>query len=136
MAEKIELVDDKKLVDRIIEFGRENVYMGLGLVDVAQENALGWWKKGFEYRQTLIERGGKLFDQNRGKVDELVEMPQSVAKDTFKKANETFDKYSEQVLSRIHVPTADMIDTMTKKVNAVDKKLDKVIKENAAAEKI
>lgn len=132
MAEKVELVDPKNLMDKLVEFGRENIYMGLGLVDVVQENAQEWWKKGFDYRHTLIERGGKLFDQNRDKVDELVEMPQSVAKDTFKRANETFDKYSEQVLSRMHVPTADMIDSMTKKVNAVDRKLDKVIKENAA----
>ena len=58
------------------------------------------------------------------------------AKDTYKKAGETFDKYSEQVLTRVHIPTADVIETMTKKVNAVDRKLDKLIKENAAAEKI
>ncbi len=134
MAEKVELVDPKNLMDKLVEFGRENIYMGLGLIDVVQENTLDWWKKGVDYRHTLIERGGKLFDQNREKVDDLVEMPQAVAKDTLKKANETFDKYSEQVLSRMHVPTADMIDSMTKKVNAVDRKLDKVIKE-AAAEK-
>lgn len=136
MAEKIEIVNDKNLVDKLVEFGRENVYMGLGLVDVVQELAEEWLKRGLDYRHTLIERGGKMADENRGKVNDLVEMPQTMAKDTYKKAGETFDKYSEQVLTRIHVPTADMIESMTKKVNAVDRKLDKVIKENAVAEKI
>jgi hypothetical protein len=136
MAEKIEIVNDKNLVDKLVEFGRENVYMGLGLVDVVQEMAEEWLKRGLDYRHTLIERGGKMADENRGKVNDLVEMPQTMAKDTYKKAGETFDKYSEQMLTRIHVPTSEMIETMTKKVNAVDRKLDKVIKENAAAEKI
>ena len=69
-------------------------------------------------------------------VTELVETQQTMAKDTYKKATDTLDKYSEQVLTRVHIPTSDAIDTMTKKVNAVDRKLDKLIKENAAAEKI
>ncbi len=93
-------------------------------------------KRGKEYRLNLIERGEKLADENRDKVTDLVEKPQTVAKDTYKKAGETLDKYSEQVLTRVHIPTSDVIDTMTKKVNAVDRKLDKLIKENAAAEKI
>jgi polyhydroxyalkanoate synthesis regulator phasin len=88
------------------------------------------------YRHNLIERGEKMADENRGRVTELVEKPQTMAKDTVKKAGETFDKYSEEVLTRIHVPTTDQIDTMNKKVASVDKKLDKVIKEAAAAERI
>jgi hypothetical protein len=136
MAEKIEIVNDKNLVDRIVEFGRESLYMGLGVVDVVQENVQEWWKRGLDYRHTLIERGEKMADENRGKVTEFVDMPQSMAKDTVKKAGETFDKYSDQMLTRIHIPTSEMIEAMTKKVNAVDRKLDKVIKENAAAEKI
>ena len=136
MTEKIEIVNEKKLTDKVVEFGRESLYFGLGIVSVVQENVEELVKKGKEYRHNLVERGEKLADENKDKVSELVEMPQSMAKDTYKKAGETFDKYSEQVLTRVHIPTADVIETMTKKVNAVDRKLDKLIKENAAAEKI
>ena len=136
MTEKIEIVNDKKLTDKVVEFGRESLYFGLGIVSVVQENVEELVKKGKEYRHNLVERGEKMADENKDKVSELVEMPQSMAKDTYKKAGETFDKYSEQVLTRVHIPTADVIETMTKKVNAVDRKLDKLIKENAAAEKI
>ena len=136
MTEQVEVVNGKTLVDKVMGFGRESFYMGLGVVDVVQENVQEWVKRGQEYRHTLVERGEKMAHENRGRVNELVEMPQTVAKDTVKKANETFEKYSEQVLTRVHIPTSDAIDTMTKKVNAVDRKLDKLIKENAAAEKI
>ncbi len=136
MSEKIEVLNEKKLTDKVIELGRDGLYMGLGVVSVVQENVHNLVERGKGYRKDLIVRGEKMADDNREKVTELVEMPQTMAKDTYKKAGETFDKYSEQVLTRIHIPTADTIETMTKKVSAVDRKLDKIIKENAAAEKI
>lgn len=136
MNEKIEMVDVKKVSDKVVELGREGLYLGLGVVSLVQENVQTLVKRGKEYRHNLVERGEKLADDNRSKVTELVEMPQTMAKDTYKKASDTFDKYSEQVLTRVHIPTSDAIETMTKKVSAVDRKLDKIIKENAAAEKI
>lgn len=136
MAEKIEVVTKKTLTDKVMEFGRDNLYMGLGVVSVVQENAQELVKRGKEYRHNLVERGEKLAHENRGKMTELVDMPQTMAKDTVKKAGETFDKYSEQVLTRAHMPTSNQIDSMTKKVSSVDRKLDKVIKENAAAQQI
>ena len=136
MTEQVEVMNSKTMVDKVVGFGRESFYMGLGVVDVVQENVQKWVERGMDYRHTLVERGEKMAHENRDRVNELVEMPQTVAKDTVKKANETLDKYSEQVLTRVHIPTSDAIDTMTKKVNAVDRKLDKLIKENAAAEKI
>ena len=136
MSEKIEMVNEKNLTDKVVEFGRDGLYLGLGVVSVVQENVQELVKRGKEYRLNLVERGEKLADENRGKVTELVEMQQSKAKDTYKKASETFDKYSEQVLTRVHIPTSDVIETMTKKVTSVDRKLDKLIKENATAEKI
>ncbi len=38
MADKVEIVDGKKITDKVIEFGREGLYMGLGVVSVVQEN--------------------------------------------------------------------------------------------------
>lgn len=136
MAENIEVLNEKKVTDKVVGLGRESLYMGLGVVSVVQENVHNLVERGKTYRKDLIVRGEKMANENREKVTELVEMPQSMAKDTYKKAGETFDKYSEQVLTRIHVPTSNTIETMTKKVSAVDRKLDKIIKENAAAEKI
>lgn len=137
MAEKVEMVEEvKTLSDKVVEFGRESFYMGLGVVSIVQENVEELVKRGKEYRHTLIERGEKMAKDNKDRVNELVEMPQTVAKDTVKKAGDTFEKYSEQVLTRVHVPTSDQIEAMTKKVHSVERKLDKVIKENAAAQQI
>ena len=136
MTEQVEVMNSKTMVDKVVGFGRESFYMGLGVVDVVQENVQKWVERGMDYRHTLVERGEKLAHENRDRVNELVEMPQTVAKDTVKKANETLDKYSEQVLTRVHLPTVEQIETLTKKVGSVERKLDTVIKENAAAQQI
>lgn len=136
MTEQVEVVNGKTLIDKVVELGRDSFYMGLGVVDVVQENVEKLVERGKEYRHTLVERGEKMAHENRERVNELVEMPQTVAKDTVKKANEALDKYSEQVLTRVHVPTVEQIESMTKKVGSVERKLDKVIKENAAAQQI
>ncbi|MBP6786102.1 MAG: phasin family protein [Candidatus Promineofilum sp.] len=136
MADKVEIVTEKNLTDKVINLGRESIYMGLGVVSLVQESVEKLVERGMEYRHNLVERGEKMAQENKGKVEELVEMPQDMAKDTYKKANEMFDKYSEQVLTRVHIPTSGNIDAMTKKVSAVDRKLEKMIKETAAAEKI
>ena len=136
MTEQVEMVNGKTLVDKVMSFGRESIYMGLGVVDVVQENVEKLIHRGMDYRHNLVERGEKMAHDNRERMNELVDMPQTVAKDTVKKANETLDKYSEQVLTRAHIPTSEQIDHMTKKVGSVERKLDKVIKENAAAQQI
>lgn len=136
MTANVEQVNSKTLTDKVVDFGRDSLYLGLGVVSVVQENVQELVKRGQEYRHNLVERGEKMAEENRGRVTELVEAPQSVAKDTVKKASETLDKYSEQVLTRVHIPTVEQIETMTKKVSSVERKLDKVIKENAAAQQI
>jgi hypothetical protein len=133
MTENIELMDEKNITDKVVEFGRNSLYLGLGVVSVVQDNVQGLVVRGREVGQSLVERGEKVADANKGKVTELVEMPQTVAKDTAKNANDAFEKYSEQVLTRVNIPTSAQINTMTRKVSAVDRKLDKMIKENAAA---
>lgn len=136
MTVEVKEMQEKNFATKIVDFGKDGFYLGLGVVDVVQENVQELVKRGKDYRHNLIERGSKMADENRGRVNELVEKPQNVAKDTVKKAGETFEKYSEEVLTRIHVPTTDQFEVISKKVSSVDKKLDKVIKENAAVERI
>ena len=73
MTEQVEMVNGKTLVDKVMNFGWESLYMGLGVVDVVQENVQEWVKRGQEYRHTLVERGEKMAHENRGRVNELVE---------------------------------------------------------------
>ena len=119
MNAKVEQVEQnvKTVTDKVMDFGRDSFYMGLGVVSVVQENVQELVKRGKDYRHTLVERGEKLAEENRGRVTDLVEMPQTVAKDTVKKAGDTLDKYSEQVLTRVHIPTVEQIETMTKTVS-------------------
>ena len=85
MTEHVE-TDVKTFTDKVVQLGRETFYLGLGVVDVVQENVQGLIKRGKDYRHTLVERGEKMADENRTRVNDLVEKPQTVAKDTVKRA--------------------------------------------------
>lgn len=140
MTQNIEMEQEKNLfaktVTTVTEFGWDTVYMGLGVVGKGKDVAGDLWEKGLEYRQSLIERGEMMFDKNRERVNDLVDNPREVVQDSVKKAGDQFERYSQQVLTRVNLPTAVDVEAMTKKVNAIDRKLDKIIKENAAAQQI
>ena len=56
MTEQVEVVNGKTLVDKVVGFGRDSFYMGLGVVDVVQENVQKLVERGQDYRHTLVER--------------------------------------------------------------------------------
>ena len=49
MTEHVEVTNVKTLTDKVVELGRETLYMSLGVVDVVQENV-----------QELVKRGKDL----------------------------------------------------------------------------
>lgn len=131
MMQQFENVQDKALsaVEPVREFGRKGFYFGLGTVGMAYDNAKSVLAKGEEFSGKLVERGEALFADTRERVGDLTEEPQAFVNDTVKKAGDTFDKYSEQVLTRVHIPTSDDLDAVSKKIAAMDRKLDKAIKD-------
>jgi polyhydroxyalkanoate synthesis regulator phasin len=136
MNEQIEIVEEKAqtVIDPVMKFGRKVVFFGLGTVGLAADSVKGLVSKSGDYSDKLIERGEKLATDSRGYVSKMAEGRQDMAKDTVKKAGDTFEKYSEQVLTRVHIPTSEDIDTVTKKVASIERKLDKAIKDGVTAE--
>lgn len=104
---------------------------GLGVVGMAQDQVKELWKSGDDFAGKLVERGETLAKGGRERVDNVVETRQGQVKGVTDKAGETFDKYTDAVLTRAHIPTADDIDALSKKLNSLNRKLDKVIKEQA-----
>lgn len=131
MMQQFEKVQDKALsmVEPVREFGRKSFYFGLGTVGVAFDEAKNLYAKGGEFSDKLVERGEELATNTRERVGGMTEEPQAFVSDTVKKAGDTFDKYTEQVLTRVHIPTSDDLEAVSKKVAAMDRKLDKAIKE-------
>lgn len=131
MMQQFENVQDKAVsfVEPVLNFGRKSFYFGLGTVGMAYDNARNVLAKSEEFSGKLVERGEELFTTTRERVDGMTEEPQAFVNDTVKKAGDTFDKYSEQVLTRVHIPTSEDLDVVSKKIAAMDRKLDKAIKE-------
>ncbi len=137
MMQQFENVQDKALsvVKPVREFGRKSFYFGLGTVGMTFDGAKSVYAKGEEFSGKLVERGEKVASSTRERVDGLTEEPQAFVSDTVKKASDTFDKYSEQVLTRVNIPTSENLEAVSKKVSAMDRKLDKAIKEAKPATK-
>lgn len=137
MSEQIEIVEEKTqtALEPVMKFGRKAMYFGLGTVGVFTDGVKGVFTKSGEYSEKLVERGEKFAKDSREFVSKMTEDRQDLAKDTVKKASDTLERYSEQVLSRAHIPTSEDIDAVTKKVASIERKLDKAIKEGAAEAK-
>lgn len=135
MNEQIEIVEEKVPVyEPVLNVGRKAMYLGLGAVGLAGDGVKDVYSKSGEYADKMIERGEKLATETRERVVKLADNRQDIAKDTVKKAGDTFDKYSEQVLTRVHIPTSEDIDSVSKKVASIERKLDKAIKDGVATE--
>lgn len=137
MMQQLQDVQDKavSLVKPVREFGKKTVYFGLGAVGMTADTAKNAFARSEEFSGKLVERGEELASVTRERFGGLVEEPQHFVNDQVKKAGDTFDKYSEQVLTRVHIPTTEDLESVSKKVAAMDRKLDKAIKEAQAESK-
>lgn len=135
MNETIEIIEEKNstVFEPVLNIGRKAVYLGLGTVGIVGDGLKKAVSKSGDYSGKLVSRGETLATDTRSRVAKVVDGRQDLAKDTVKKAGDTFDKYSEQVLTRVHIPTSDDIDSVTKKVASIERKLDKAIKDGVAA---
>ena len=107
----------------------------LGAVALVGDQAKGLWSDGGEFAGKLVERGEGLATNGRERVDTVVggrqDQVQEQVSGVTNRANETFEKYSEAVLTRVNMPSANDIDALGKKINTLNRKIDKVIKEQA-----
>jgi polyhydroxyalkanoate synthesis regulator phasin len=123
----------RSFVGRTIDLARKSVMVGVGAVDLAVEKAQKGWHNAGSLADDLAERGEKATSQSREQLETQVDKRQEQIKDLGGKANDTFEKYSEAVLTRVHVPTSDDIEDLSKQVSALSRKVDKVRKEQQEA---
>lgn len=123
----------RSLVGRALEMGRKAVMIGVGALDLTVEKMQQGMQNADKWSNDLAERGEKATSQSREQVTSQVDKRQVQIKDLNKKASDTFEKYSEAVLTRVHVPTSDDIDDLSKQVSALSRKVDKVRKEQQEA---
>lgn len=119
----------QNLLQRVTGTMRTTLMVGIGMADVAQEKAHKMWDSTGDRLHEFAERGERVSEKRRDQLGEVVEKRQTQIKDLGERAEHSFDKYSEAVLTRANIPTAEDIEDLSKQVNSLSRKVDKVRKE-------
>ena len=112
---------------------RSTLMVGIGAVDLTQEKAKDILDSTLEFVGELEERGESISEVRREQIGGEVDKRQEQIKDLSGKATESFDKYSEFVLTRVNMPTTEDIEGLSKQVSSLSRKVDKVRKEQQEA---
>ncbi|MFL7839955.1 MAG: phasin family protein [Candidatus Promineifilaceae bacterium] len=112
---------------------RSSMMVGMGTVDLTQEKVMDLWGKALKFIGDLEGRGEKFSEKRREQVNDEVDKRQGQIKELRGKATESFDKYSEVVLTHVNIPTSEDIEGLSKQVSSLSRKVDKVNKEQKPA---
>ncbi|MCA9952179.1 MAG: phasin family protein [Anaerolineales bacterium] len=133
MAEKLQAVQEQaqNVYGKVYGTAHKTFLAGVGMMAWAQDEIVDLWVHGNEFADKLVVRGEEISKVRQAQINELIEKNQAQVKDAANKTTETFDKYSEQVLTRVNVklPTVEDLDVLNKKVATLSRKLNKTAKE-------
>ncbi len=138
-------------IENVVENGHENgtnlislvgdiavktVLVGLGTVGYAQDEFKKIWQESGSFVHKLEERGESMsnsgrerLEQRRESLNSQIGARQEKVKDLGSKTNETIEKASGAVLTLANVPTAEDIQTLSKQISSLNRKVDKMRKE-------
>ncbi len=140
MTNRVEEVQEKSVnfVNRVVDMGHKTFLAGLGSVALVQDELKKGWNYGNEFAGKLIERGEKVSQDRREKMNAQAEKRQEQVKDMGKgvsnRIGETYVQASEVVLGAANVPTRTDIEDLSKQIISLSRKVDKVRKEQKTAE--
>ncbi len=145
MTEQVEAVQNREevvsenganVITQLADVAVKTFMVGLGVVGFAQDELVkilddsGAFIEKLEERGVAMSEGGReVIDSQREKVTSQFETRQGQVKDLGTKANESLDNASTAVLTRVNVPTSEDIQNLSKQINALSRKVDKVRKE-------
>ncbi|NCF68306.1 MAG: hypothetical protein GWP61_20270 [Chloroflexi bacterium] len=137
MAEEVEVVENgSNAFTRVGDLVHKTFMVGLGTVGLVQDELVKIWDDSGAFIEKLEERGEAMskdgrekLDAQREKLNSQIETRQDQVKDLGSKANETIEKASGTVLTTVNVPTSDDIQDLSKQISALNRKVDKVRKE-------
>ncbi len=133
MAEKLQGVQEQaqNVYGKVYGSAHKTFLAGVGVIAWAQDEIVDLWVHSNEFADKLVERGEEVSKARQAQINEMIEKNQAQVKDAANKTTETFDKYSEQVLTRVNVklPTVEDLDVINKKVASLTRKLNKTAKD-------
>lgn len=132
---EIEEMEEAKpgLIHKAAGAVRATLMVGFGALDLTEEKVSNLWGNTRGFIGDLEERGENFSKKRREQINEEVDRRQEQFKDLSGKATDSFDKYSEAVLTRVNIPTSEDIEGLSKQVSSLSRKVDKVSKEQKEA---
>ena len=137
MTEQIEVINEQNILEatftNVTETVRRFYLMGLGTVSVVQDELVDMAERAMNYTDKLVERGESVEKDGRERVESFLNTRRDQVKDTVKTVETKVGEYSETALNTVKVPTQTHVEDLSKKVASLNRKLDKMRKEQAQA---
>ena len=137
MTEQVQEVQEKEetvvTINMIFDVAYKTFLAGLGAVSMAQDEL----KKGFEgsseFAGKLVERGEEIsterHEQMAAVTEKRQEQAQDLGQDLTGRVGDTYKEISTATLHRMNIPSSDDIQDLSKQIAALNRKVDKVRKE-------
>ena len=135
MSEQIQDVQEKAetMVTQIFDAAHKTFLAGLGAAGMVQDGLKKGFENSSEFAGKLVERGEKISDERREQATAEAEKRQEQAKEMGEsitgRVGETYNEFSTTTLHRLNIPTSDDIQDLSKQIAALNRKVDKVRKE-------
>lgn len=133
MTEQIEIINEENIFEEayttVAETARRVYLMGLGTVGVLQDELVDMAERAFNYGDKLITRGEEVEKGGRERLNSFINTQRDQVKSTVKTVETKVGEYSEAALHTVNAPTQSDVQDLSKKVASLNRKLDKMRKE-------
>lgn len=139
MTEQTQEVQEngETIVTRALGFGRKTFLAGVGFIGIFTDELVKGWENSNEFAVKLVERGEEMSEERRKMMAERAEKRQEqvgeFGKGIGERVNGAYIHTTEAVLTRANVPTRTDIQELSKQIDALSRKVDKVRKEQKEA---
>lgn len=125
MTEKIEVMEEEVAGENgnnaFLEAAHKVLLAGIGVVALTQEEVEKFVGK-------LVERGEIAEKDGRTMLKDLMERRKKQAQEVRSETGEKLDQRMDEVLARMNVPTRDDIETLSKQIASLTRKVDAIQK--------
>jgi len=139
MAEQLQDVQEntETIVTRALGLGRKTFLAGVGFIGIFTDELVKGWENSNEFAGKLVERGEEMSEERRKMMSERAEKRQEqvgeLGKGIGERVNGAYVQTTEAVLTRANVPTRNDIQQLSKQIDSLSRKVDKVRKEQKEA---
>lgn len=130
MASQVEIIEEnvEMTVGTVQNATRKTFNAGVGLAATARENVMKLYDEVNVQTNKFANKGQDVTKARRRDIKDFVRPYQERVSETTEAWEARFNKATERTLTRLNIPTADSIDQLNKKVNALSRKIDKLAK--------